>query len=209
MYIYVLILFYFVVVLFVNHSIQNMSTGERSDKTDMVGVTSEFVPTRTKMVECTKCLGAAYFSLARQMGGLKPLCIGWSSTERLAVPDNVADGSSSSSGSHNTADKLGRITVDDDFHCLGLSISLPSGVGGVTGMDEAGNPIGGGAPFPVCVRGIQSITEKAIMGPEGRRLDIDYDRVAGIVGSGKAKNMGQVSAVEVVSLKWRDPEDYF
>jgi hypothetical protein len=101
-------------------------------------------------------MGAAYFSLARQMGGMKPICVGLSSKEMLQVPES--DGS----------EKAGRITVDDDFHCLGMSIAPPGA-------------------FPVCVRGIQSVTEKAIMGPEGRRLDIDYDRVASIVGSGKAR----------------------
>jgi len=84
------------------------------------------------------------------------MCVGVTSTERLEIPES--DGS----------EKAGRITVDDDFHCLGYSVSVPGA-------------------FPVCVRGIQSVTEKAIMGPEGRRLDIEYDRVAAIVGSGKAR----------------------
>ena len=80
-------------------------------------------------------------------------------------------------------DKRNRITVDDDFHCLGYSIAYPG-------------------QFPVCVKGtsrmskyirrnysnfdlgIQSITEKAIMSPDGIRLDLDYDRVSTLLGSG-------------------------
>lgn len=87
-------------------------------------------------------------------------------------------------------DKSNRITVDDDFHCLGYSVTTTPG------------------QFPICIKGIQSFTEKAIISPEGRRMDIDYDRVSTIVGSGKAKHLGQVSAVEVISFKWRDLDEY-
>ncbi len=105
-------------------------------------------------------------------------------------------------GSDEYINRARRITVDDDFHCLGYSMYLPNAPSG----DVDDNFV---FKFPVCVKGIQSITEKAIMSPEGRRLDIEYDRVAAILGGGKAKHMGQVSAVEVVSFKWRDEDDYF
>lgn len=83
-----------------------------------------------------------------------------------------------------------RITVDDDFHCLGHSVA-PEG------------------EYPICIKGIQSITEKAIMTPDNYRLDMDYERVAHLIGIGKASKVGQVSAVEVITIKWKSLSDYF